>query len=193
MEIRTATLEDAARILEIYAPYVEKTAITFETEVPDITEMRSRIEGKLKEYPYLVAVIDGEIEGYAYAGHFHERAAYDHSAEVSIYITDGYKERGIGRALYEKLEELLKKQNVYVCYACIASTERENDENLTDASIRFHKKMGYGLAGTFTHCGYKFGKWYSMVWMEKPLCERPANPGDFIPFKNSSLWFQCMK
>ena len=103
--IRSAVPEDSGDILKIYAPYVEKTAISFEYDVPSHEEFRSRVEGILAEYPYLLAVEDGEIVGYAYASHFKPRKAYDHVAEVSIYIAENHKGKGIGRALYEELEK----------------------------------------------------------------------------------------
>ena len=97
MEIRLATMEDAEEILAIYAPYVRNTAITFEYDVPDINEFRSRIESTLENYPYLVAVKEGRIIGYAYAGAFRKRAAYQHSAEMSIYLDEQCRQQGIGR------------------------------------------------------------------------------------------------
>lgn len=182
MEIRTATVEDAESIQQIYAPYVEKTAVTFEYDVPGMEDFRQRIGNTLMEYPYLVAAEQNEIIGYAYAGSFHARAAYRHSAEVSIYLKEEWHKQGAGRQLYEELESRLIRQNVFVLYACITVTERKNDENLTDASIRFHEKMGYTLVGKHNLCGYKFNKWYSVVWMEKVIAKRADKPGDFVPF-----------
>lgn len=179
MLIRSAVPADAGEILKIYAPYVEKTAISFEYEVPTHEEFQSRVEGILANYPYLVAVEDGEIVGYSYASRFKPRKAYDHVAEVSIYIAEDHKGKGIGRALYEELEQQLVAKNVFVAYACITETERANDEYLTDDSINFHTKMGYRLVGRHELCGYKFGRWYSMIWMEKVLAPRPAHPEEF--------------
>lgn len=96
MEIRTATVEDAEGIQRIYAPYVEKTAVTFEYVVPGIESMRQRIADTLQEYPYLVAAEGDRILGYAYAGSFHTRAAYRHSAEVSIYLDEACRGQGMG-------------------------------------------------------------------------------------------------
>ena len=182
MNIRAAAAEDAASIQKIYAPYVEKTAVTFEYEAPGVDEIRRRIVHTLREYPYLVAVEQGEIVGYAYAGPFYPRAAYRHSAEVSIYLDAKQQKKGIGTRLYRELETRLLRQNVYVVYACIAASERGEDEHLTDASLCFHEKMGYTLAGKHRLCGYKFKKWYSVVWMEKSLSPRPEQPEAFIPF-----------
>lgn len=182
MKIRLADVKDAEIIRRIYAPYVVNTAITFEYDVPDAAEFEKRIENTLKNYPYLIAEEDGAAVGYAYAGPFRTRAAYRYSAEASIYLDQDWTGRGIGRALYQELEKYLVRQNVFVLYACITETEREYDSNLTDGSIRFHEKMGYTLSGKFCDCGYKFGKWYSMRWMEKQLAPRTDMPEEFIPF-----------
>ena len=173
--IRLAKPEDAGRLVEIYAPYVKQTAVTFEYEVPSVAEFRKRIESILKKYPYLVAVQDGEIAGYAYAGVFNERPAADWAAEAAIYVERGRRRSGIGRALYEALEKALIRQNILNINACIACPETE-DEYLTYDSIRFHERMGYRMAGRFHQCGYKFGRWYDLVWMEKHLGEHPAEP-----------------
>lgn len=183
MKIRVATAADAESIQGIYAPYVQQTAVTFEYDPPCIDDFRQRITNALKEYPYLAAVDEKEqIIGYAYASSFHSRAAYRHSAEVSIYIAEKWHKHGVGKQLYKELEHRLIQQNVFVLYACITMSERQTDENLTDSSIRFHEKMGYTHVGTHNLCGYKFNKWYSVIWMEKLIAARPDIPDDFIPF-----------
>lgn len=181
MEIRLATVDDAEHIREIYKPYVLNTAISFEYEVPCTEEMESRIRNTLKNYPYLVAIEDGTLVGYAYAGPFHTREAYKHSAELSVYIRQDMRGRGIGRKLYSELEKWLTAQNVYTVHACIASPDRQ-DEHLTGDSEIFHRKMGFETAGRHRLCGYKFGKWYSIVWMDKPIREKAGAPEAFIPF-----------
>ncbi len=181
MEIRIASVGDAEEIRRIYEPYVKNTAVSFEYDVPSIDEFRKRIENTLKNYPYLVAVRDGRIVGYAYAGAFHTREAYKHSAELSIYIDMNCRQQGIGRQLYERLEELLLAQNVYMVHACIASPDIE-DEHLNHDSERFHQRMGFTLAGRHKLCGYKFGKWYSVIWMDKLICDDRDNPARFVPF-----------
>ena len=97
--IREATPEDAARVAEIYRPYVENTAVTFETVPPDEAEMRSRIVEHLKAYPYLVMEEDGRVVGYAYAGAFHERRAYRPTVELSVYVARAWRRRGVASAL----------------------------------------------------------------------------------------------
>lgn len=182
IEIKIAAPSDAEALLHIYAPYIKNTAVTFEYEVPSVEEFRKRIVHTLKKYPYLLAVQGDEILGYAYAGPLHVRAAYAWSAETSIYVKKDHKRKGTGRALYEALEYVLKKQNVINSNACIAYPERE-DQFLTRDSINFHSRLGYQKVAEFHQCAYKFGTWYNMVWMEKFLSEHPKKPQDFRPFE----------
>lgn len=185
MKIRLATVDDAEAILAVYAPYIRNTAITFEYEVPEIGAFRSRIADTLKRYPYLVAEEEGRIVGYAYAGPLGKRAAYQHSAEMSIYLDGACRRRGIGRQLYRELEERLLRQNVFAVYAGVTTTDRQNDAYVTDGSIRFHESMGYTWIGEYHLCGYKFGQWYSVAWLQKNLAGRPAAPEPFIPFSET--------
>lgn len=174
-KIRIATLDDASSLIDIYAHYVKSTAITFEYDVPTTEEFKNRIEKTLTRYPYLVAERAGEIVGYAYAGAFHSRAAYQWGAETTIYVRHDKKKLGIGRELYEELERILRLQNILNVNACIACPELE-DEYLTKNSVYFHKHLGYRLVGEFYKCGYKFNRWYNMVWMEKHIGEHTEKP-----------------
>ena len=166
--IRKVKLEDSARVREIYKYYVENTAITFEYDVPTLAEMQNRIRTTVKKYPYLVAEKNGQICGYAYAGPFIRRAAYDWSCETSIYIDHGVRKEGLGRKLYEALEEELKEMGILNLYACIGYPAVP-DEYLDRNSAEFHAHMGYQKVGEFHQCGYKFGRWYNMIWMEKRI------------------------
>lgn len=136
--IRVATEADAEEILAIYAKYIEQTAITFEYVVPSIEEFRGRIRHTLERFPYLIAEKDGKIAGYAYVSPFKERAAYDWSVETSIYVDMEQKRSGIGRRLYEELENILKQQGILNVNACIAYPQAE-DEYLTKDSVLFHE------------------------------------------------------
>ena len=173
--IRKVQLQDAARILEIYAWYVEHTAISFEYDVPSLEEFTARIEKTLLRYPYLVIEEEGKILGYAYAGPFKTRAAYDWDCEMSIYIDRHEHGRGLGRKIYCSLEEELGRMGIQNLYACIGFPEEE-DEYLTRDSVRFHERMGYVITGTYHKCGYKFGRWYDMVWMEKIIGKHEEEP-----------------
>lgn len=179
--IRTASEADAEQLLEIYRPYVENTAITFEYEVPSVEEFAGRIKNTLKRYPYLVAETDEGVAGYAYVSAFKERAAYEWSVETSIYVSTDKKQLGIGRQLYEALEKILKKQGILNVNACIAYP-KEEDEHLTMDSVYFHEKFGYQMVGRFHDSGYKFNRWYDMVWMEKMIGEHLEDQPGIIPF-----------
>ena len=184
--IRTAALDDAAALLAIYAPYVEQTAITFEYEVPSLEEFRGRIAHTLRRYPYLVAEENGEILGYAYTGPFGERAAYSWAVETSIYLRQDIRGRGLGKRLYQALEDVSRAQHVQSLYACIAYPDAD-DAHLSGNSVAFHTHLGYTTVGRFPHCGYKFGTWYNMAWMEKPLGDHAVPPAPFVPFPELSV------
>ena len=151
--IRIASAKDAAALLEIYRPYVEKTAISFEYDVPTVEEFTGRIRRVLEKYPYLVAEKDGKIVGYAYAGAFIPRRAYDWSVELSIYVDWNLRKAGVGGKLYGAMEAILKEQGVL---------------NMN--------------AGLFHDSGCKFGRWYHMVWMEKLIGEHRENQPPVKPF-----------
>ena len=135
----------------------------------------------MQKYPYLVAEISGEPVGYAYAGSFKERAAYDWAVETTVYVREDMKKHGIGRALYTALEEALAAQGILNLNACIAFTENE-DEYLTRDSVKFHEKMGFETAGRFHKCGCKLGHWYDIVWMEKHIGTHEENPAEVRSF-----------
>ena len=181
--IRVATINDAQELLDIYAPYVTDTAISFEYDVPSLTEFEERITNILKKYPYLVAEYDGEILGYAYTHAFVGRAAYDHAVETTIYLKEGKTKMGVGRMLYEALERISQAQNIFNMNACIGYPEIA-DEHLTMNSVQFHEHMGYRMVGIFHNCGYKFNTWYHMVWMEKIIGLHEPTPLHVIPFSN---------
>lgn len=188
VRIRTAVLQDASELLALYAPYVEHTVITFEYEVPTLQEFEARMRRIMEKFPYLVAEQDGRIVGYAYAGAFRERAAYQWGVETTIYVRQDCKKQGIGRKLYEVLEKLLAMQNILNLNACIGYPEQE-DEYLTRDSVRFHERLGYRMVGTFKKCGYKFGRWYDMVWMEKMIgthTDKPAAVKTFAEVKKEA-------
>lgn len=168
--IRNATPADAETLLTIYAPYVLNTAITFEYDVPSAEEFRSRIENTLAKYPYLVAEENGKILGYAYAGVFKARAAYNHCVETSIYVDLSQQHKGIGKALYAALEDRLRQQGILNVNACISWIDTPN-QYLTHQSPDFHAHLGYKKVAHFHLCGYKFNQWFDMIWMEKMIGE----------------------
>lgn len=191
INVREAMPEDAVQMLEIYRHYVRHTAVSFEYEVPSVEEFQNRIRKTRETYPYLVLTCDDVVWGYAYAGPFGVRAAYQWSAEVSIYLHPMSRRQGMGRILYTLLEEDLASMGVRNLYACIAVPEGE-DPYLTMDSVYFHQRMGYTEVGRFTNCGNKFGRWYHMVWMEKNIGKHEPDPKKIRPYsgrerKNTSV------
>ena len=159
--IRPATEKDVPEILAIYAPYVENSTATFEYDVPCSRSFLQRFYDITAQYPWLVWEEEGKILGYAYASAPYSRAAFSWCAEPSIYLRPEAKGRGIGKKLYAVLEEILLRQGYQVLYALITS---ENAE-----SISFHLKNGYKLQVDFPACGFKFGRWLGLTWMEKRI------------------------
>lgn len=181
IKLRVARIDDAAELLEIYAPYVENTAISFETVVPSLEEFSLRMANRLTMYPYLVAERDGRLLGYAYLSPFVGRAAYIYSAETTIYLCADCRRMGVGKMLYTAIERIALAQGITNLEACIGMTDTP-DEHLTNNSVEYHSHLGYRMVGRFYKCGRKFGTWYDMVWMEKLLGEHPDNPDDITPF-----------
>ncbi len=173
-QVRDATLKDAESILKIYDYYVKNTAITFEYDTPTLAEFQERMKKVMKRYPYLVILQGGKIKGYAYAGKFVGRAAYDWSCELTIYLDPSARKCGLGKTLYEALQSKLKAMGITNLYACIGYPS-QNDEYLTTNSADFHAYLGFEKVGTFHNCGYKFGRWYDMIWMKKIIGEHNDN------------------
>ena len=162
---------DARQIIDVYAPYIEETAITFETEVPSLETFAERIRQIEAQFPYLVLEADGEIIGYAYAHRQAERAAFDWNAELSIYLKEGFVGRGLGRPLYALLEQLLEMQGYVNFYGVITGSN--------SVSIAMHERMGYRIIGHHVHTGFKFGQWHDTVWLHKRLHD--GAPGKIVP------------
>lgn len=180
ISLRVAQLTDAPQLVAIYAPYVKKTAITFEDVVPTVENFRHRIANTLCTYPYLVAERNGQILGYAYVGRFGARKAYDWSVETSIYVSTDARHSGIGGRLYDAIEKICQLMGITNLNACIAYPT-DQDPYLTPNSVEFHHHLGYRKVGEFRSCGSKFGRWYDMVWMEKIIGKHLPNPK---PVKN---------
>lgn len=168
VRVRFAQLADAEELLAIYAYYVEQTAISFEHEVPSLEVFRSRMEAIQSFYPYLVAEVEGRIRGYCYAGPFRSAAAYAWSVESTIYVDSKMKGQGLGHLLYDRLEAYLQEMGILSIKACIGLGSKE-DPYSSRASEFFHTKRGYRKVAHFPQAGYKFSKWYDMIWMEKEL------------------------
>ena len=169
--IRLVTPDDAEAIAAIYAHYVLHTPISFEVAPPSPEDVRDRIQRISERFPYLVCELDGCITGYAYAGRHHERAAYDWSCEVSIYIDSRMHRRCLGRALYGSLLDLLRRLGYYNALAGITLPN--------DASIGLHTAMGFRPAGVNRNVGFKDGRWWDVAYMEMAL--QDGYPGSVAP------------
>jgi len=180
--IRIATSEDAVSVLDIYAPYIEKTSYTFETEVPHIDAFKKRIDLYLKNWPWLVCDVNGTVAGYAYGTKYRERVAYQWSVESSVYVHDDYQKKGIARALYSALIAIFKLQGFRNLYAVI---------NLpNDKSVTFHEKLGFEYFATYRSVGYKLGKWKDVGWWQLNLNDysmEPPPPTRFSEMNKSAL------
>ena len=177
MTIEKVTIDDAEELLAIYETYVTDTAVSFEYAVPSVEDFADRIWQISAKYPYIKAVEDGKIIGYAYANTFKGRKAYDWSVETTVYVRGDAKRNGIGRRLYQCLEQSLQKMGVLNMNACIAIAKAD-DEFLTNDSMYFHSRMGFTEVGRFHNSGYKFDRWYDMIWMEKMIGSHDAHPGE---------------
>ena len=159
--IRPALEADLPAILAIYGPYILTSTATFEYAPPEEGEFLRRFRTVTEQFPWLVWEKDGVILGYAYASTPYTREAYAWCAEPTVYLRPEARGRGIAKALYDALEEILRRQGYCVLYALVC------DEN--ENSLRFHEKQGYRPAAHFPRCGFKFGRWIGLYWMEKRL------------------------
>lgn len=176
MIIRLANKKDASAILDIYNPYIENTSFTFETEVPLLADFQKRIEDYLENWPWLVCEDQGKIAGYAYGAKYRERKGYQWCVESSIYIHDDYLKRGIGKALYEALLEILKQQGYRNVYAVI---------NLpNERSVKFHESCGFTFFALYPKVGYKLGNWKNVGWWQVNLNEYNMEPDPPVKFSD---------
>ena len=168
LTIREVRVEDAERLVEIYAHYVLNTAVSFEYEVPSVEEFTNRIQKISAKYPYLVCMDQDKVIGYAYAGAYSVREAYSWTATTSIYIDKEYRRKGAGKMLYAVLEERLRERGIVNLLAGVAYAEEE-DEYLSHDSLHFHKKMGYIQVARMMTIGKKYDRWYDLLWLQKKL------------------------
>ena len=171
--IRSAAVEDAAQLLDIYAYYVTDTNVSFETEVPALAEFTARVKDSLEHYAYLVCEAGGKIVGYAYASAFRARQAYRYTAGTSVYIREGYHRLGIGRALYTELIERLRALGFYTLIAGISVPN--------PGSVGLHRAMGFREVGIYHNIGWKAGGWRDVMHLELALREYDTPPGEARP------------
>ena len=168
LSIRDVQISDAPRLIEIYSYYVLNTAVSFEYDVPSVDEFVRRIKNTTEQYPYLVCVKDNKVVGYAYAGAYSSRKAYEWTAAASIYVDKDYHRQGIGSLLYDSLEEKLKAQGIVNLLAGVAFCDKE-DEYLSHDSRKFHICKGYSQVAHMIKIGKKFDRWYDLLWFQKRL------------------------
>ena len=161
MLVRDATADDAAACAAIYAPYVIDTAITFEYEPPTAPAMADRIAAAQRSHAWLVLEDDGQVVGYAYAGRHKERAAYAWACEVSVYLEQGRRRSGAGRALYEALLARLTERGFRTAVAGMTLPN--------EASVGLHRALGFEPVGTYRRIGWKHGAWHDVAWVQLTL------------------------
>ncbi len=159
--IRPAAAADAAAIRAIYAPIVERTAVSFEEETPSVEAMARRISATQETYPFLVAEYRGLVEGYAYGSQLRPRAAYRWSVEVTAYVAEQVRGGGFGKALYGELLAALAKGGFHMAFAGIALPN--------PASVAFHEAMGFEAIGVYREVGFKLGRWHDVGWWQRAL------------------------
>lgn len=154
--IRPAEPGDAAALAAIYAPSVRERPTSFELEPPDAAEMAARLARVSADWPWLVAQDGSAVLGYCYAGPYAERAAYRWSVTTTVYVLDGQHRRGIGRALYERLFQILHAQGAVRAFAGITLPN--------EASVGLHRALGFEPVGVYPQAGFKLGRWWDVAW-----------------------------
>lgn len=186
--IRLAQPSDAAAIAAIYAPFCERTTVSFEYAAPSTDDIARRINAVTEQFPWLVLENDEQIAGYAYAGAHRERAAYMWAVDVAVYVDPTHHGRGIGRALYTTLLQVLPLQNYFRAYAGVALPNA--------ASVALHTAMGFTPVGVYHDVGYKFGQWHDVQWYERalqPLQTGPSLPRSVHTITGTADWDQAVQ
>jgi phosphinothricin acetyltransferase len=165
--IRTATEADAPALLEIYRPFVDSSAVSFEVAVPTVEDFAARIAKAVAGWQWLVAVRDGQRVGYAYGSAHRERLAYRWSTEVSAYVHPDCRRQGIGRVLYLRLFDELAGKGYCNAYAGITLPNA--------GSVALHCSVGFEPVGVFKDVGRKFGKWHDVGWFQRKLRDSPPS------------------
>jgi phosphinothricin acetyltransferase len=188
--IRLARAADSGAIAAIYAPFVTSAPTSFELVVPSDAEMAGRIASGLAHAPWLVCAEGDDVLGYAYASKHRERAAYQWSVDVSVYVHPRARRRGIASALYTSLFALLRVQGFYAAHAGITLPN--------PASVGVHEAMGFQPVGVYRKVGFKMGAWHDVSWWQLPLRERidtaadPARPLSLEAAQKSPAWTPAM-
>jgi L-amino acid N-acyltransferase YncA len=186
--IRLVERGDAAGIADIYRPNVVSSPISFELEPPDAEEVTRRIEKTLATHPWLVCEEDGRLAGYAYASRHRERAAYQWSVDVSVYVHPDFRRRGVGQAVYTSLFQILRAQGFFNAYAGIALPNA--------GSVGLHESVGFKPLGVYHKVGYKVGTWHDVGWWELALqpksAEEPRPPLRLADVQSRASWEEML-
>ena len=173
--IRCARPSDAPFIAATYRPFVEESWASFEQTAPSVEEVAARITAAGDLYPWLIAEQERPL-AYAYASPHRARAAYVSSVDTTIYCADGARGKGVGKALYNALLELLTRQGYVMAFAGIALPN--------EASIGLHKSVGFELIGTYPKVGYKHGAWRDTQWWGRALAAPVTPPEPVVPLSD---------
>jgi L-amino acid N-acyltransferase YncA len=187
IQIELASAQHTPEILAIYAPFIENTPTSFETEVPTLDEMTQRIQSTCEKFPWLVCMSDGQLLGYAYASQHRTRAAYQWSVDVSVYTHVDARRMGIGRVLYTALLPLLQAQGFFNAFAGIALPN--------PASVGFHESFGFLPIGVYKQVGYKLGAWHDVGWWQlsiQPVIDNPAPPCALAKIYDTPTWHAAL-
>lgn len=168
--LRMATLQDAAAVRAIYAPFCDHTTVSFEVPAPSLDEMEARIRKITEQFPWLVCERDGEVLGYACASPHRERAAYRWSVDVGVYLESRCHRLGVGRALYTALFKILALQGLYKAHAGIILPNAP--------SVGLHEALGFKPVGVYRGVGYKLGAWRDVGWWQLALQDEQPDPAE---------------
>ena len=186
--IRLATSGDGEAAARIYDPVVAQTAISFEIDPPGPAEMQRRIVQAQSFAPWLVDEREGTVRGYAYASRHRERAAYQWSVDVAVYVGEAHRRGGVGRGLYEKLLRLLRLQGFYTAHAGVTLPN--------DASVGLHEGLGFRPVGIYRGVGYKLDAWRDVGWWQLTLRDRagdPAPPATMAEMARDARWLEELR
>ncbi|MCP4294608.1 MAG: N-acetyltransferase [Proteobacteria bacterium] len=165
--IRPVQVDDAEQICDIYNFYVQNTIISFETEIVSVEEMKLRIQSKAPKAPWIIYLEERVIIGYAYAGKWRERVAYENCVESSVYLSQSVTGRGIGSRLYKELMKRIKQAGYHTVLGCIALPNEE--------SISLHEKLGFEKIAHFKEVGKKFSQWVDVGYWELLMADYRNN------------------
>jgi phosphinothricin acetyltransferase len=186
--IRSADQQDTEKMLDIYAPYILNSVVSFETDVPLLEEFQHRVRHYQEKLPWLICEINNTLAGYAYATDHRQRKAYEVTKELSVYVHKDYRNLRVGTGLYRALIEILKAQGVYNVLAGITLPNTE--------SVRFHESMGFKPVGVYHNVGYKFGKYHDTGWWELLLGTNNNNALEIVAINeiiNSKSWEDAIR